>query len=98
MNVVDLGDALDVELPDEAWDTVGGLVTGTLGRLPRVGDRVDVAGITLTVTVRRGRRVVEVRVERTGPEQVEGDAAAAAQGRGAGAAGPADGGPATALR
>ena len=65
MNVVDLGDALDVELPDEAWDTVGGLVLGTLGRLPRVGDRVEVDGIVLTVTVRRGRRVVEVRVERT---------------------------------
>lgn len=66
MNVIDLGDALDVELSDEAWDTVGGLVFGTLGRLPRVGDRVEVDGIVLTVTVRRGRRVVEVRVERLG--------------------------------
>jgi CBS domain containing-hemolysin-like protein len=63
-NVADLGDALGVELPDEAWDTVGGLVLGTLGRLPRVGDRIEVNGILLTVTVRRGRRVVEVRVER----------------------------------
>jgi CBS domain containing-hemolysin-like protein len=63
-NVADLGDALGVELPDEAWDTVGGLVLGTLGRLPRVGDRIEVAGIVLSVTVRRGRRVVEVRVER----------------------------------
>jgi CBS domain containing-hemolysin-like protein len=91
MNVVDLGDALDVELPDEAWDTVGGLVVGLLGRLPRVGDRVEVAGIVLTVTVRRGRRVVEVRAERT-------DVGAEARGHGSGAAGPVDGGPATALR
>jgi len=63
-NVADLGDALGVDLPDEAWDTVGGLVLGTLGRLPRVGDRIEIDGIVLTVTVRRGRRVVEVRVER----------------------------------
>jgi CBS domain containing-hemolysin-like protein len=90
MNVVDLGEVLDVELPDEAWDTVGGLVVGMLGRLPRVGDRVEVAGIALTVTVRRGRRVVEVRVERS-----EGGGA---NGGGVGASGPVDGGPATALR
>ncbi len=76
MNVVDLGDALDVELPDEAWDTVGGLVLGTLGRLPRVGDRVEVDGIVLTVTVRRGRRVVEVRVERAGASEAASDVVA----------------------
>ena len=91
MNVADLGDALDVELPDEAWDTVGGLVVGMLGRLPRVGDRIVVDGISLTVTVRRGRRVVEVRVERTGSGE-------GSPWHGSGAAGPADGGPATALR
>jgi len=90
MNVVDLGDALGVELPDEAWDTVGGLVVGLLGRLPRVGDRIEVAGIALTVAVRRGRRVVEVRVERTVAD-------AEARGHGSGAAGPVDGGPAAAL-
>ena len=90
MNVVDLGDALDVELPDEAWDTVGGLVAGLLGRLPRVGDRIEVDGIVLTVTVRRGRRVVEVRVERS-------ETLAGLQGREQGAAGPVDGGPATTL-
>jgi len=65
MNVADLGAALGVELPDEAWDTVGGLVLGTLGRLPRVGDRIDLEDLVLTVTIRRGRRVVEVHVERS---------------------------------
>lgn len=64
VNVTDLGSELDVELPDEAWDTVGGLVIGSLGRLPKVGDRVEVAGLCFTVTVRRGRRVVELHVER----------------------------------
>ncbi len=64
VNVTDLGSELDVELPDEAWDTVGGLVIGSLGRLPKVGDRVEVAGLRFTVTVRRGRRVVELHVER----------------------------------
>jgi putative hemolysin len=64
-NVYDLGEALGVELPDGAWDTVGGLVLGSLGRLPRVGDTVQLDGLQLTVSARRGRRVVEVIVERT---------------------------------
>ena len=92
MNVADLGEALGVELPDEAWDTVGGLVVGTLGRLPRVGDRVEVDGIVLSVSVRRGRRVVEVRVERVMDDEGPQEAPRS------GVAGPADGGPATALR
>ena len=92
MNVADLGEVLGVELPDEAWDTVGGLVVGTLGRLPRVGDRVEVDGIALSVSVRRGRRVVEVRVERVVAEE------GPQEGPPSGVAGPADGGPATALR
>lgn len=104
-SVSDLEDALEVELPDEAWDTVGGLVVGTLGRLPRVGDRVEVDGLVLTVTVRRARRVVEVRVERVarddegaeGAEGAEGPGGAT-DGRTPGAAGHSDGGPATALR
>jgi CBS domain containing-hemolysin-like protein len=85
MNVADLGDVLGVQLPDEAWDTVGGLVVGMLGRLPRVGDRVEIADLLLTVAVRRGRRVVEVHIQRTGSDGP------------AGVPGHTDGGPATAL-
>jgi CBS domain containing-hemolysin-like protein len=79
-NVYDLGEQLGVELPDEAWDTVGGLVLAQLGRLPRVGDRVRLDGVELTVSARRGRRVVEVLVALREP----------------GADGPTDGGPAAA--
>ena len=98
-NVSDLGDALDVELPDEAWDTVGGLVVATLGRLPRIGDRVEVDGLALTVTLRRARRVVEVRAERLAPAaDADGpDTSGEADGHRSGVAGHTDGGPAAAL-
>jgi CBS domain containing-hemolysin-like protein len=98
MNVTDLGDALGVALPDEAWDTVGGLVVGMLGRLPRVGDRVEVGGLTLTVAVRRGRRIVEVLVERHTPQGATSGPEGTPQGTASGVARPTDGGPATALR
>ncbi len=83
INVHDLGAEIGVELPDEEWDSIGGLVLGLLGRVPRVGDAVEVAGLRIAVSARRGRRVVEVVVTRVAPV-----------GEGAGADGPADAGPA----
>jgi CBS domain containing-hemolysin-like protein len=45
-------------VPDEAaYETVGGYVMSELGRIPAVGDTVDVGGGTLSVTRMDGRRV-----------------------------------------
>jgi CBS domain containing-hemolysin-like protein len=71
-SVYDLGDELGITLPDEAWDTVGGLVLAELGRLPRVGDVVRLDRVELTVTARRARRVVEVLVTLLEPDEPEG--------------------------
>jgi len=57
-----------VTLPEEdheAVDTVGGLVMTRLGRIPEVGDRIEVDGLTLSVEELDGRRVAVVRMERT---------------------------------
>jgi len=55
---------LGLELEDEPYDTVGGMVFGRLGRLARVGDAVEVEGRRFLVTVVDGRRIAQVRVER----------------------------------
>jgi CBS domain containing-hemolysin-like protein len=53
-----------VELPDsEEYDTVGGLVMDRLGRIPVVGDEVQVDGICIRVTEMGRRRVVGVHIE-----------------------------------
>ncbi len=57
----DLRDRLGLELPDEPYDSVGGMVFGRLGRVAAVGDAVDVAGWRLQVTAVDGRRVAQVR-------------------------------------
>lgn len=57
----DVEDALDLELQDEPYDTLGGLVFGRLGRTPTVGDRVEIDGWELEVTAIDGHRVAEVR-------------------------------------
>lgn len=67
----ELREATGLVVPDEgAWETLGGLVMATLGRLPQVGDRVRVEDVELTVEELDGRRVDRLRV---GPVPSEGE-------------------------
>jgi CBS domain containing-hemolysin-like protein len=70
----ELGDLFDMEVEDEDVDTVGGLLTKALGRLPLRGDVARAAGLVLTAdrTAGRRRRLTAVLVERD-PEAVPQD-------------------------
>jgi putative hemolysin len=50
-------------LPRGPYETVSGLLMDRLGRLPTESDKVDVAGLRLTVLEVRGHRVDSIRVE-----------------------------------
>lgn len=65
MPVDELGDLFGIELDDDDVDSVGGLLTKHLGRLPVAGSTVVVDGIVLTAERTEGRRkrVVTVLVE-----------------------------------
>jgi CBS domain containing-hemolysin-like protein len=62
LDVDDLSGILDIEFPDEEWDTVGGLVLGLAGRVPTVGESFEYNNLTLTTEDVQGRRVARVRV------------------------------------
>lgn len=47
LNIEDLGELFGLELDDDDVDSVGGLMTKELGRLPRVGDSVTVSGLVI---------------------------------------------------
>jgi magnesium and cobalt transporter len=47
----------DTALPDDAFDTIGGLVAHELGRVPRRGETVEVGGLRFTVLITRGGSV-----------------------------------------
>jgi len=64
VHVNDLGDALDVEIDSDEFDTVGGMVFTALGRIPSVGDEFDYAGLHVTVLDANERSVNRVRVVR----------------------------------
>jgi magnesium and cobalt transporter len=48
---------LGMQLPDDAFDTIGGLVAHEHGRVPRRGETVVVGGLTFTVMLTRGGAV-----------------------------------------
>lgn len=50
------------ELASEDYDTVGGFVMHRLGRIPRVGDRIEAPGYQFRVMAMDGRRVDRVLV------------------------------------
>ncbi|WP_353987956.1 hemolysin family protein [Ruicaihuangia caeni] len=62
----ELGDLFGLDLDDDDVDTVGGLLTKTLGRLPVAGSVATTNGLVLTADRTEGRRktLVTVRVER----------------------------------
>lgn len=74
--VDDLNQLLASDLPEDGWDTVGGLVFGTLGRVPVEGESVELEGVELTVERVQGRRVVEVQVRRRVRPEEAGEASA----------------------
>jgi putative hemolysin len=57
----EVNERLDLELPEETFDTVGGYVFGSLNRIPQVGDEVRFTEGRLRVVKMRGRRIEYVR-------------------------------------
>ncbi len=65
----DLNRLLDLDLPTDRSDTLGGLIYSELGRVPQVGDEVTVDGAHFRVVGVSGRRITKVRVKRIAPPE-----------------------------
>jgi CBS domain containing-hemolysin-like protein len=72
LGVDDLNELLEAELPEEGWDTVGGLIFATLGRVPLEGERLELDGFGITVERVQGRRVGKVLISRAAGEGDDG--------------------------
>ena len=62
MSIGDLNELLEIELPDEDWETVAGYVFGTLGHVPVKGESVESNGWRFAAEQLDGRRIRRVRV------------------------------------
>ena len=74
-SIDEVNDTLEVDLPDEEWDTVAGLVLDLFGRIPKAGEHVTFESLEFTAEEVQGRRIVKVLIERlpsgygSGPDQ-----------------------------
>ncbi|MFN2525703.1 MAG: hemolysin family protein [Actinomycetota bacterium] len=69
----DVNELLEIDLPNEEWDTVGGLVFGLTGRVPAPGETVrydSVEFVTEQVMGRRIQKVVITKLPATGEPAV----------------------------
>jgi CBS domain containing-hemolysin-like protein len=73
MSVDDLNDLLDLNLSHDAAYTVGGFILEELGRIPEVGDTVQVDNVRLRVEAVENHsvRLVSLRVLRSSPPAPE---------------------------
>jgi CBS domain containing-hemolysin-like protein len=65
--VADVNRNYGLQLDDADYTTIGGVIFGKLGRLPKTGDRVELPGAAFEVMEMEGRRVGTVRVTLSRP-------------------------------
>ncbi|MDQ3985875.1 MAG: hemolysin family protein [Actinomycetota bacterium] len=64
----EVNELLEVDLPHEEWDTVGGLVFGLTGRVPAPGEKVTFDSLEFTTEKVSGRRIQKVVITKV-PEK-----------------------------
>jgi len=70
MRIDELNDELDIHLPEDGdYETIGGLVFSTLGKIPNVGETCEHDNVAIRVLAAEPRRVTRLRLSITAPEQ-----------------------------
>ena len=67
----DFNNYFNVAFPDEDYDTVGGLVVGRFGRLPKRGESIVIDGYSFQVLRADSRKVHSLLVEKPKPREPE---------------------------
>jgi len=71
VSIDDFTELFGLDIEEEDFDTVGGFVFSRLGRIPNVGDIIEVDGIKIEILSTVGQRVKEVRVTKIVSNQSE---------------------------
>jgi CBS domain containing-hemolysin-like protein len=74
MDLDDFNELLNVELPVEDADTLGGYIYSRIGRVPTGGESIEAEGLVMTIEQVSKRRIRKVRIKRVPPpvdEEVE---------------------------
>ncbi|HET9637344.1 MAG TPA: hemolysin family protein [Gemmatimonadaceae bacterium] len=69
MSLIDVRSDYRIPIPEGDWTTLGGFAFAKLGRLPRMGDRIQIPGGEMEVVAMDGRRIAALRIHRAGVRQ-----------------------------
>jgi len=72
IDIDDVNETMNLNLPSEEFETVGGLVFNIIGKIPVIGDRININGVTLIVEKLRGRRISKVWIIKEKPAENSG--------------------------
>ena len=71
VDVDEVAQRLDVHIEREGFETVGGYLLSHLGRVPVVGERFDIDGLTVEVLDAERRRINKVRITKREADEPE---------------------------
>jgi CBS domain containing-hemolysin-like protein len=69
LSLIDVRSDYRIQIPEGDWTTLGGYAFAKLGRLPRMGDRINIPGGEMEVVAMDGRRIAALRIHRSGARQ-----------------------------
>lgn len=69
-SIYDINEILDLNLPDEEFETISGLVFHSLGRVPQEGQEVDIDDLHIVVKKVSGRRITKLHITKIATEPV----------------------------
>jgi CBS domain containing-hemolysin-like protein len=67
-----INERFDLQLPEDEFNTIAGLVFGAIGHTPEVGDEVTVGQARFRVEATNGRRATLLRMSRLAPPEADG--------------------------
>ncbi len=71
INLANVNELLDVSLPTDESDTLGGYVLTVLGKVPLAGETIRTKNLEIKVESITGRRIRKVRVRRLPPDETQ---------------------------
>jgi putative hemolysin len=69
IDIHDLNEAINSTLPDEGFETLGGLIYSMLGRIPAKGESLEVDNLKLIIEGIEGNRISKVRIVKNRSEE-----------------------------
>lgn len=67
MDIEDINERFDLDIPNEDFQTIGGYVFGLIGREPELNDVIEDKNITYTILEIDGRRISRIKMEKETP-------------------------------